>query len=536
MDDFTEEEKKLLRPYFSNLDKRVFCLVNLPEVVKGALFSRYSRTDLSLRKVLLDEFINRPEMELNNIKDGTGWEVLAVGKAEKFYERVLVGFGDDSVAELGGCHIAVEGVSQIAAKFIESARLGISPLEKSTRYIWFDRKTDGKYRYLRPDRLMNSEFADDYTGLCDMLFDTYTRLIPALTSYFKEKFPKTNDISERGYEAVIRAKACDALRVFLPAATLTNLGLFGNGRAFEYLLTKMYSSQLEELSGTARMMQQELEKIIPSFVKRADDNNHGAIAQEFLRETANAVAMASQEFEKKPEISIEVQLVDYDKDAEPSVLAAILYPHSRMTLPQLRKVVSSMPEDAKKRIISEYLSRRKNRRHKPGRAFENIYYTFDILANYGIYRDLQRHRILTQEPQDLTTAHGYDTPKDLVEAGFGDDYSLCMKKARELYDRIFIRFPKEAQYVVPFGYRIRWYVKMNLREAFHYTELRSSMQGHADYRRVAQQIAREVKRATPLLTEYLSFVDFKTYELERLESEKKIDRKIGQLDHNHRDI
>ncbi len=532
--ELAEEEKEVIRSFVTNLDKPIFGLVNLPEVVKGALFSRYSRSDKSLRRLLLDEFIKKTETGFNDLvsvqKTDVKNQIVAVKKAEEFYDRVLLGFGDDSVAELGGGHIAVEQVSQIAAKFIESSRIGISPLEKSTRYIWFDKKTNGTYRYYKPKKIMNSKFAEQYTETCNLLFDTYSKLIPEMTAFFKERFPKEEDISERGYEAVIRAKACDVLRVFLPAATFTNLGLFGNGRAFEYLLTKMYSHQLGEIKDIAAGMHEELGKMIPSFVRRANDEKYGKANQEFLRETAKAVGEITKKLEKETEKAEEVTLLEYDEDAELKVLSTILYPYSRMPLSQIKEIINNLSEEEKINLIKEHLQRRKNRRHKPGRAFENIYYKFDILANYGIYRDLHRHRQLTQEPQDLTVKHGYDVPKELTEAGFKEEYDKCMEKTRQCYEEIYKEFPKEAQYIVPFGYRIRWYVNMNLRELFHFTELRSVQHGHPDYRRVAQTIYKKVREVHPLLTEYLKFVDMKDYDLERFEAEKKTDRKIEAIE------
>lgn len=533
MEEFTEEEKLILKPYFTNLSKPIFGLINLPEVVKGALFSRYSRTDESLRKVLLTEFISKPEMGFSEIvgkqsKDSED-QIVATKKAENFYNRVLIGYGDDSVAELGGAHIAVEQVTQIAAKFIESARLGLSPLEKSTRYIWFDKKVNGKYKYYIPKKIENSKFKTKYIEFCDMLFDIYSKLIPEMTRFFKDRFPKDLEISDRGYEAVIRAKACDVLRVFLPASTITNLGLFGNGRAYEYLLTKMFAHPLEEIRDIAESMHEELSKMVPSFVKRANDEKYGTINQGFIRETNTAMNNLAKNYEKQPENAGEVTLVDYSEGAELKVISSLLYQYSKMPLEQIKDIVKNMDEEEKKQLIEEHLKRRKNRRHKPGRAFENIYYRFDILANYGIYRDLQRHRILTQEPQDLTTRHGYDTPKELIEAGFKKEYDEAMKKASEFYEEIYKEFPKEAQYVVPFGYKIRWYITMNLREIFHFTELRSAQQGHPDYRRVAQLIAKQVMKVHPLLTKYLKFVDFKDYDLERIEAEKKLDKKIDSI-------
>lgn len=532
---FRDEERKLLKPYFTNLDKPIFGLINLPEVVKGALFSRYSRAPDSLRKVLLKEFIQKPEMGFSDIvvkRSDTKDQLVAVQKAEAFYDRVLIGYGDDSVAELGGAHIAVEEVSQIAAKFIESARLGISPLEKSTRYIEFDKKAEGIFMYYRPDIILSSEFKDMYVKLCDELFETYSKILKEMLRFFKAKFPKDNNISDRAYEATIRAKACDVVRVFLPAATLTNLGLFGNGRAYEYLLTKMYAHDLDEMKNIASEMQAELSLMVPSFVKRCNDEKYGKSHQDFLKESKKSLKKLTDKIKDPIERYDEVTLVYYNHDAELNILAAMLYEHSRFPMNQCMRYVKDMTEQEKEKLIDDYLGKRKNRRHKPGRSFENAYYTFEILANYGIYRDLQRHRILTQEPQDLTTAHGYDTPPELIEAGFKEEYDEMMKKADTVYKNIYEKYPKEAQYVVPFGYKIRWYIAMNLREIFHFTELRSARQGHIDYRRVAQKIAKKVKEVHPLITKHLKFVDYESYDLERADSEKKIDKKLESVKDN----
>src|SRR6266508_406535 len=250
-DRFTEAERALLAPFVTDLDAPIFGLRNLPEVVKGALFSRYSRTDKSLRRILLDEFIQAPESGfaaiVGAVRDAQrapgGEQIVAVRQAEAFYERVLIGYGDDSVAELGGAHVACEGVSNIAAKALEDSRIGISPLEKSTRYVVFNRKVEGRYRYLREPRIMESRHAVRYEAALDSLFDTYSTLLEPTIAAVRARTPRDEATSERAYNSATRAKACDLLRGLLPMATLTNVGLFGNGRAFEYLLTKLYAAR-----------------------------------------------------------------------------------------------------------------------------------------------------------------------------------------------------------------------------------------------------------------------------------------------------
>ena len=534
LEEFTQEEEEILRPFFTNLDKPIFGLVNLPEVVKGALFSRYSRSTKSLRRVLLDEFIMKPEM---GFKDIVGYQtsegedqIVAVKKAEEFYDRVLVGYGDDSVAELGGANLACEQISQIAAKVIEAPRIGISPLEKSTRYVWFHQKIRDNYQYVREPALMNSRFAEMYVETCDLLFNTYSGLTERLVKFFMEKFPKEGEITDRAYNSSVRGKACDVLRVLLPASTMTNVGLYGNGRAFEYLMVKMYAHPLGEIRQLAQPVHEELSKMIPSFVKRANDN-YGKGAQQFMSETYKGTGkFVANNIEELPEHSDEVTLVDWDEDAEDKVLQGIIYPHSKMPLMQIKEIVKKLDVPDRKALLKEYMSRRSNRRHKPGRALEHAYYCFDILSNYGIYRDLQRHRMLSQEAQDLTVVHGYDTPRELIDAGYDKQFHECMTKVKEAFKIISKDYPKEAQYVVALGYKIRWYMKMNLREVCHLTELRSMQQGHPDYRRVAQQIYLKAKGVHPSLIEYIKFVDMKEYEMERIEAEKKIDKKIEEIE------
>ena len=529
----TGEEIRILSQFCTNMDKPVFALRNLPEVVKGALFSRYSRAPYSLRMTLLREFIQKPEMGFSEIVnfqiDRGADEIVAIKKAEEFYDRVLVGYGDDSVAELGGAHIACENVSNIASKVLEDSRIGLSPLEKSTRYMLFNEKTNGEYRFYKDPAIMQSEFAGLYLKICNLLFDAYSSLVDPMMAFIREKYPQEEGTTDRAYAFTVKAKACDIIRVFLPAAALTNVGIFGNGRAFEYLLTKMYASELVEMRNLAGTMQEELQKVIPSFVKRANDQ-YGQVQQKFFTETINAAKTSASNILKESVAQSEsVVLIDYDKEAEKKIAATILYSQSKHPMQQINEAIGKMSEEERRRIIHDCLNTRSNRRHRPGRPFEVASYTFDLLGNYAIYRDLQRHRMLTQERQRLTTHNGYDTPKELVEAGFADKYRDCMEKAREAFEEISERFPQQAQYIVPFGYRIRWYFHLNLRELYHLLELRTMRQGHPDYRKMCQEMFRQAQKVHPFLMSFMKFIDMNDYELERLESEKRIDKKMEEV-------
>ncbi|MGC9005643.1 MAG: FAD-dependent thymidylate synthase, partial [Candidatus Micrarchaeia archaeon] len=514
-------------PYFTNLDKNIFCLTNLPEVVKGALFARYSRSDKSLRRTLLDEFIKKEEMGFLDIAGGKPsgkGSAIAIEKAEKFYERVLIGFGDDSVGELAGVHVAVENVSNIATKLIEDRRIGISPLEKSSRYVYFDKRDRSGKLYYREPTIMESGFDKIYEETLDFLFDTYTELIPQVSEYVMKKYPKGEE-SERAYDAAVRAKTCDLLRGLLPAATLTNLGLFGNGRAFEYLLVRLYASRLKEAQKIAEDMEEELKKLIPSFVKRASSEK-GKEMQEYIRNQRNAAGFAPSKIDIEKDDN--VRLVQYDKNGVEKIVCAILFPYSQTRYAELEKIVKKMGKKEREKILDAYVGERKNRRHRPGRAFENACYTFEIITNFGAFRDLHRHRILTQERQLLTTNMGYDMPKEVKEAGAAGKFERAMGEAKKTYEKIAQKFQEEAQYVVPFAYRIRFYMTMNAREVYHLTELRSGMQGHPDYRRIAQKIYLLAKERHPEIFKY-AIVDMNEYGLERIEAEKRLDKRIERL-------
>lgn len=540
-EEFSPAEQQILFPFFTDLTAPIFGL-KLPQEVAGALFSRYSRSTKSLRRIFLDEFVGTlplSPLALTQPPISAADQEAAVQKAREFYDRVLIGYGDDSVAQLGGAHVACERISNVAAKLLEDARIGIAPLEKSTRYVRFDTTAqDGDYLFYKEPRIMASPHQEAYLAGMRLLFETYAAQIEPMMDFVKHslpiervewKHPQTGEPVtyqdavkdaqlqrwvEGAYRATVRAQACDILRAYLPAATLTNVGLFGVGQAFEHLLNKLYSHELTEAHSLASGIHTALNVLIPSFVKRARRS-------EYLADTYAAVrTLSAHQLAQTPIApTATVQLVDYDTEAEEKIVAAILYPHAHHSLPQLRSIVRSMPPEQREQVLSEYLKRRRHRRDKPGRALEQVYYTFDILGNLGLYRDLQRHRILTQERQDFTTAHGYDMPPEIDAAGYQSAFAHCMEQAAQLYERISRDFPLEAQYVVPFAYRVRWYMKLNLREAVHISELRTMPQGHPDYRSIVQEMWRQIAAVHPVLAQSAKFIDWHTYRLGRLQSE-----------------
>ena len=531
-DEFSSSEKKILLEHFSNTDDSVFAVTTPKQVDRGALMSRYSRTDKSMRRVFLDEFLANKN------------------RGEEFYKRVLMEYGDDSVAELGAAQIAIEGLSNIAVKKIEDRRLGLSYLEKSSRYVTWHKKVNGEYKFYREATIMDSRFADAYLESCNLDFDVYSKNIDPMIAYLREKYPiekytfkdshgnekpyamlnDENDLKSAGiiYKGSTKAKALDILRGLLPAATITNVGITGNGRAFEYLLTILFSSNLAEERILATKIKRELDSTIKSFVSRSNDK-YGKVLQNYLQSISKTASNLTRKhvrgnLPKKPL----TKLVHYESEGRAlnKVITALLYEQSpSIPYHKILAYVKKMRLNVKDQIISTFAKIRKNRRHRPSRAFEMVNYTFDLINNFGMFRDFHRHRALTLERQLLTTDHGYEIPKEMSILGIHKDYKDCMSKSKEVFDLLRKKYRAQAQYVVNFAYNYPYFINLNLREACHLIELRTVPQGHSDYRKVAQAMYKEIRRVHPNLCKIIKFVDLKEYELERFESEKRKEEK-----------
>ena len=537
MSEFSSKEKKTLSDHFSNTEDNVFAIITPRQVDRGALMSRYSRTDKSMRRIFLDEFLKNKN------------------RGEEFYDRVLLEYGDDSVAELGEAQIAIEGLSNIAVKKIEDRRIGLSYLEKSSRYVTWNKKENGKYRFYRDEKIMSSKFANMYEDSCNLSFDIYSKNIEPMVNYIRGKYPiekysfkdstdgkeklfgkLKNEIDIKSanmiYKGSTKAKALDILRGLLPASTLTNVGITGNGRAFEYLLTVLGSSELDEEQKLASKIKNELDTTIKSFVRRADDK-YGKAFQKYLKDVKNkAKIVTKKEIKSNPVKGSIAKLTDYEseKQALDTIITCIMYEQSPSTSYQnIMQQVKKISTKRKIEIIDEFTKIRTNRRHRPSRAFENTYYTFDLCNNFGMFRDFHRHRALTLERQLLTTDHGYVLPKEIETVGLEKDFKECMNNSKITFEKIRKKLPEQSQYVVNFAYNYPYFMKLNLREACHLIELRTIPQGHIDYRRVAQEMYKQINKVHPNISKIMKFVDLKEYDLERFESEKRTEEKRKKI-------
>ena len=360
MPKFSNNEKNILIKHFSNTENSVFAITTPKQVDRGALMSRYSRTDKDMRRIFLDEFLKNKN------------------RGEEFYTRVLLEYGDDSVAELGSAQIAIEGLSNIAVKKIEDRRIGFSYLEKSSRYVSWDKKINGRYKFYREPTIMKTRYADKYLEACNLDFEIYTKNIQpmlklicekdSIENYtFRDKSGKEKKFSQlkdqdkiksagRIYNAATKAKALDALRSLLPASTLTNVGITGNGRAFEYLLSILFSSELEEEKILASQIKRELDKTVKSFVRRANDK-YGKALQLYITNTRKI----SQNLCKKhvigtPRRGSKVKLVECgtESDSINSVITALIYEQSpSITFSEIQKNVKKISTKEKIKIIND---------------------------------------------------------------------------------------------------------------------------------------------------------------------------------------
>ncbi len=527
VEEFSAEEQDVLRRYFTNLDRPVFCLVNLPEVVKGALFARYSRSPKSLRRLFLDEFVGDLDINGDESVDAT----VGLAKAEQLYDRVFLEYGDDSVAQLGGVHLACEQASNLLTKILEWGRLA-AYLEQSTRYIAYDLRRNGRYLYYRDPSVLSSALGARFIGEMDRQFDTYSELFPVALDFVRNANPKHPSDSDFVYRSATKAKALDAVRGILPAAAQSNVGIYGTGQSYEQMLLRMRADPLPEARTYADMMLEELRKVIPSFVRRVDLPDRGVAATAYLERNREAMETAADELLDVPDVlddEARVELIDFDPDAEIKLVAAMLYPHTNLSESELLRQVETMSVEDRLRIMKAYVGERDNRRHRPGRALERPFYRFDVLADYGAFRDLQRHRMLTVEWQPLNPWHGYTRPELVDEAGMTGAFDEAMDRSADLYDTLHEEgFVNQAPYAVSLAYRVRFSMTMNARSAMHTLELRTTPQGHPAYRVVAQRMHELIAKNAGhrAIAAMMSFVNHSTEaDLERLEAERRAEAK-----------
>lgn len=522
VESFTPAEQELLRGHFTNLDRPVFALVNLPETVKGALFARYSRYDGTLRRLFLDEFAD-------SLESAGSWEGDEGSRASDLYERIFLGYGDDSVAQLGGAHVACEWVSNILTKVLQRPRPA-SYLEQSTRYIPYDGPMPGGgYRYYRDEAL-----GPAYEEAMDELFAIYSQSLPKVVAWAGEKFPAGEGESEAAHARALEAKALDLLRGLLPASSLSHMGIFASGQTYEQLILHLLAHPLPEARDYGTMLLGTIQDVMPSFVARVERPDRGGEWIAYLESRARAgrdlAARLGIERDEHPDGAPSVRLLHVD-GTEEDLLCALLFEQAGVPEERTRQAVRALDGDERARALSELVGERANRRHRPGRGFEALRYRFEIVSDYGAFRDLQRHRMLTVQWQPLGPELGAGVPQELESAGVADDYRRGLELSAAEYGRLAGEgLADAAPYALCLGYRIRYILDLNAREAMQLIELRSGREGHPSYRAVAHEMHREIGEVHPAVAASMSHVDDEAEpRLERILSEMRTQEKLDAL-------
>ena len=520
VEDFSVEERALLAPHFTNLERPVFALVNLPETVKGALFARYSRYSGTVRRLYLEEFAADTEAGERPF-DGAEGE-----RAAGLYERVFLGYGDDSIAQVGGAHVACEWVSNVLTKVLQRGRLA-AYLEQSTRYIPYDKpmSEDGGYRYYRGDDL-----GPEFGAAMDEIFSIYSRSLVQVEQWAAERWPRGEGEPEGPWQRSIRAKALDLLRGLLPAATLSHVGIYASGQAYEQMLLRLMASPLPEAREYGGMILNELKQVMPSFVSRVERPDRGgewiAYLQQRREQTEQWVSRLGLDRRDDGEASPSVELVHVD-GSEESLLAACLLESASVPESEVLARLDVLDPDERAKLLAAMVGERANRRHRPGRGFEALRYRFEIVSDYGAFRDLQRHRMLTVQWQRLGPDLGAGIPEEVREAGAGDEFERALEISRGEYERLLdAGLSDQAPYALSLAYRIRYTLDLNAREAMHLIELRSGREGHPTYRAVAQAMHDRIAAIHPGVAATMGFVDTSQEpRLERIMSEIRTHRK-----------
>jgi thymidylate synthase ThyX len=512
-DKLSAAERNRLGPYLTHLDGPVFALVNLPETVKGALFARYSRYQGTLRRLLLDEFADSLDPDATPFDPGTG------SRAEQLYERIFLGYGDDSVAQLGGAHVACEWSSNVLTKILQRPRLG-AYLEQSTRYIAYDGDVPGLgYRYFR-----DPELGPGYEQTMDAIFGIYAECRPKLRAWVDGSFP-----GEPGgaRDRAIAAKALDLLRGLLPAASLSHMGIYATGQTYEQLVLHLLAHPLPEARDCGARILDAVEKVMPAFVARVGRPDRGGAWIDYLRGRDQAAdswvaRLGLDRPAGDPDAPASVRLLHVDGD-EDALLAALLFEAAGVAEEDARIRLAALSPTERQTLLGDLVGERANRRHRPGRGYEALRYRFEIVSDYGAFRDLQRHRMLTVQWQRLSPDLGAGVPEEVDLAGCGEKY----RRALELSEREYRRLAgagherRVASYALCLGFRIRYVLDLNAREAMQLIELRSGREGHPSYRAVAHEMHRQIAAVHPAVAATMTHID--------ASAEPRLERMLGEM-------
>ncbi|MFI5205763.1 MAG: FAD-dependent thymidylate synthase, partial [Candidatus Paceibacterales bacterium] len=397
------------------------------------------------------------------------------------------------------------------------------PIEKSTRYVDYSSKVNGSFRYYTDPTLADMGLLTEYKAAMDNLFETYTLVLNQYMEFLKGKYPGEE-------ERTLRTKAFDTARLLLPVATVSQVAFFGNGQAFEYMINRGLDHNLGEIRWSSQRAWEELNKVMPAFLRRLESDGSKRY-RDYMSKRGDRVQTALKEVGFSADISKNqppVKLLEFDAQGEAKIIAGLIYPESHKSLDVILGEVLQWTPEAKETFLQTVLGGREAKHFKIPRAFELAPLKFEITMNIGAWRDLHRHRTQTQMRQRFTIEHGFDVPEGLQEAGLDQKYIAATRQAEEIFKKIVLVNPDMAQYCCTLGHNVRFIQYQNMRAFFWETELRTTSQGHPDYRKIEQEKARQIMAIYPLLAKYL-MVDFNDYDFARRGDTKKIENKEAEL-------
>lgn len=498
----------------SHGDVYVFTGENISSTTAAAAMARLSRSPHDMRVTMLKEF-------------------AVEGKDEALLRRVVTLFGDDSVQQLVGLHVVVENASNLLTKYIEWGRLA-AYLEQSTRYIFYDQKnSNGHYRYYTPPG-MSKKMTARYTKDMDALFDGYSDIVHKLVEHISSTSSTPESERDGAWKAAVRAQACDAARPLLPVATTSTVGIFGSAQAIEAMIMRLRAHPSEEARLCGESILRQVREVIPTFFERADKPERGGGTSAYLSSTRESVSAAAEMLtqQKPSDTPMQSTLMRVAPENEMQLVSDMLYDVTTMSMEQIDQAVATMSNEEKTKLFDAYFGERLNRRHRPGRALENSNYTFDIVCDYGIFRDLQRHRIVNDlRWQKLSPYLGYDIPELAIQAGLSEAYDKLFAMSQSLYETLLENEDSETvQYATLLGHRMRWRISFNAREAFHLLELRTAPQGHPGYRKLCKMMYDQIAKVHPNIARHMIFINKdESPELTRLAAERATQRKLDAL-------
>ena len=512
--EYSNDDKKVLDFFFTNTDKPVFAAKNFHPEVWALMQARYSRSREGLRQSFLKLLKSDPENfeKLKNEIEKTGGGInskQATEKAIQFMEKWVLGYGHSSVAEGAVIGLGLEGVSILATKVIEDNRL-CSFIEKSTRYVSFDNSS-----FYIDEILKTSKYYKNIKELLDFLFSTYLELHDPVLEYVKKTAQRDEKTPLPAWERACAARRFDAIRYLLPTCTKTSLGWTVNARQLAHAISKLASHPLKEMNELGEEIKEEASNVLPSLLRFADKNP-------FFVETEKDMEEISETIEVRESNEKAVTLVRGPENGDNTLIAAILYRYKKQPYSKIMEKVKQMSSEEKEKVFDTYL-KKMGKFDYPMREFEHVLFMFDVVMDYGAFRDLQRHRICTQTNQVLTAGLGYDIPKDIEKAGVADKYKKAMDKAKDVYNKISKKYPLQAQYILPLGFKKRFLLTMNLREVYHFVKLRTLPLAHESYRLIAYKVYEQMKEKYPLLSKYM-VCNYTEEELGRLKSEEATER------------